>query len=127
MERICVPMFSRISPLRSLLSAPLAAVIALGSAGALSFAQAQATGGQAQPASRPEANPVPASAGAQVQQYDPTRPEAQPNLTLDHDPILSPDPDDNLAINPAAPVPNERAGALKKGPERRLYPAPGCR
>jgi Ca-activated chloride channel family protein len=51
----------------------------------------------------------------QAQQYDPTRPEAQPNLTLDHDPILSPDPDDNVAINPAAPVPNERAGALKKG------------
>ena len=115
MERICLPMFSRIFLLRSLLSAPLAAVIASGSAGALSFAQTQTTGGQAQPASRSDANPVPASAGGQVQQYDPTRPEAQPNLSLDHDPILSPDPDDNLAINPAAPVANERAGALKKG------------
>jgi VWFA-related protein len=36
-------------------------------------------------------------------------------LSLDHDPILSPDPEDNMAINPAAPVPTERAGALKKG------------
>jgi VWFA-related protein len=47
--------------------------------------------------------------------FDPTRPEAQPDLSLDHDPILSPDAEDNVAINPAAPVPNERAGALKKG------------
>jgi Ca-activated chloride channel homolog len=116
MERIRVSMFSRISPLRAHLSAPLAVAIALGSAGALSFAQAPATGGgQAQPASRPQANSVPAGPGVQVQQYDPTRPEAQPNLTLDHDPILSPDPDDNLALNPAAPVPNESSGALKKG------------
>jgi Ca-activated chloride channel family protein len=50
-----------------------------------------------------------------VQAYDPTRPEAQQDLSLDHDPILSPDPEDNMAINPAAPVPNEQAGALKKG------------
>ena len=49
------------------------------------------------------------------QAFDPTRPEAQPDLSLDHDPILSPDPEDNMAINPAAPVPTERAGALKKG------------
>lgn len=46
--------------------------------------------------------------------FDPTKPEAQPDLALDHDPILSPDAEDNLAINPAAPV-TERAGALKKG------------
>ena len=49
------------------------------------------------------------------QAFDPTRPEAQPDLSLDHDPILSPDPEDNMAINPNAPVPAERAGALKKG------------
>jgi Ca-activated chloride channel homolog len=116
MERIRVPMFSRISLLRAHLSARLAVALALGSAGALSFAQTPATGGgQAPPASRSQANSVPASAGGQVQPYDPTHPEAQPDLSLDHDPILSPDPDDNLAINPAAPVPNERSGALKKG------------
>jgi Ca-activated chloride channel family protein len=116
MERICVSMFSRISLLRAHLSAPLAVAIALGSAGALSFAQTPAPGGgQTLPASRSQANQVPAGSGAQAQPYDPTRPEAQPNLSLDHDPILSPDPDDNLAINPAAPVPNESPGALKKG------------
>ena len=49
------------------------------------------------------------------QAFDPTRPETQPDLSLDHDPILSPDPEDNMAINPAAPVPNQQAGALKKG------------
>jgi VWFA-related protein len=60
--------------------------------------------------------PHPPSQGpAPATEYDPTRPEAQPDLTLDHDPILSPDADDNVAINPAAPVANERAGALKKG------------
>jgi VWFA-related protein len=98
--------------------AVLAALLAL-SAGALSVAQAPASGGgQAAPGARSQTTPAqaaPPQGGAQVQQYDPTRPEAQPNLGLDHDPILSPDPDDNLAINPAAPVPNESPGALKKG------------
>jgi VWFA-related protein len=95
----------------------LAAVLAL-SAGPLSVAQAPAASGGAQPGSRSQTKTAPAAppqGGIQTQQYDPTRPEAQPNLSLDHDPILSPDPDDNLAINPAAPVPNESAGALKKG------------
>ena len=32
--------------------------------------------------------------------YDPTQPEVQPNLSLDRDPILSPDPKDNVAVNP---------------------------
>lgn len=63
-------------------------------------------------ATRPQAQ---ASPSQSAQAYDPTRPEAQPDLSLDHDPILSPDPEDNMAINPAAPVGNERAGALKKG------------
>jgi VWFA-related protein len=58
---------------------------------------------------------VQAQGPALPQAFDPTRPEAQPDLSLDHDPILSPDPEDNMAINPAAPVPTERAGALKKG------------
>src|SRR5438477_6583109 len=69
-----------------------------------------------QPAARPQTQPVPRTqTPASAQPFDPTRPEAQPDLSLDHDPILSPDPDDNMAINPAAPVSNERAGALKKG------------
>jgi VWFA-related protein len=95
----------------------LGAVGALGGAGSTTLAQTPAAvSGQTTPGSRSQTTPVPAgpSRGG-AQQYDPTRPEAQPNLSLDHDPILSPDPDDNLAINPAAPVPTEQAGALKKG------------
>jgi Ca-activated chloride channel homolog len=73
--------------------------------------QSQPKGGaQAVPATRPQAK-----GPALPEAFDPTRPEAQPDLSLDHDPILSPDPEDNMAINPAAPVPTERAGALKKG------------
>jgi Ca-activated chloride channel homolog len=71
----------------------------------------------AQPASRPQTSsaiPAQAEGPALPQTFDPTRPEAQPDLTLDHDPILSPDPEDNMAINPNAPIPTERAGALKK-------------
>ena len=67
---------------------------------------------QAQPAARPQTQ---ASAGQSAQAYDPTRPEIQPDLSLDHDPILSPDPEDNMAINPAAPATFGRPGELKKG------------
>ncbi len=69
---------------------------------------------QAQPGARPQTQAAPTPSG---QGYDPTRPEIQPDLSLDHDPILSPDPEDNMAINPNAPVTNTntRAGELKKG------------
>lgn len=69
---------------------------------------------QAQPAARPQSQAAPTGP---AQAYDPTRPEIQPDLSLDHDPILSPDPEDNMAINPNAPVTNTntRAGELKKG------------
>jgi VWFA-related protein len=69
----------------------------------------------AQAATAPAAPPAQVKPGGQPPvSYDPTRPEIQPDLTLDHDPIISPDAEDNMAINPAAPV-TERAGALKKG------------
>lgn len=45
---------------------------------------------------------------------DPRRPEVQPDLSEDRDPILSPDPEDNVPINPAAPLTPGRAGALQK-------------
>lgn len=77
------------------------------------IAQQSAPAPQSSPGARPQAQS--ASPPSSTQAYDPTRPEAQPDLSLDHDPILSPDPEDNMAINPAAPVQNERAGALKKG------------
>jgi VWFA-related protein len=55
--------------------------------------------------------------GPSGQGFDPTRPEIQPDLSLDHDPIVSPDPEDNIAINPNAPVntANQRPGEMKKG------------
>ncbi len=73
-----------------------------------SASQAQSTRAQSQTARVP---------GQSVQGYDPTRPEIQPDLSLDHDPILSPDPEDNTAFNPNAPAPvgNQRPGELKKG------------
>lgn len=43
-----------------------------------------------------------------VTQYDPTKPEAQPNLSVDHDPVVSPDAADNLPPHPAM-----AAGATK--------------
>jgi len=50
---------------------------------------------------------------------DPTRPEIQPDLSLDRDPVLSPDADDNKAFNQApttTTVASGPAGELKKGP-----------
>jgi VWFA-related protein len=35
-----------------------------------------------------------------AKQYDPTKPETQPNLTLDHDPVWSPDARDNMPFHP---------------------------
>ena len=72
---------------------------------------------QTQSATRPGSPAAPRAPGSSVQGYDPTRPEIQPDLSLDHDPILSPDPEDNTAINPNAPVntANQRPGELKKG------------
>jgi len=79
---------------------------------------AQQPGAPSQPGAQPQSQPAnraPAQGPALPQSFDPTRPETQPDLSLDHDPILSPDAEDNMAINPNAPVPTERAGALKKG------------
>ena len=44
-------------------------------------------------------------------QYDPTKPEVQPNLTADHDPVISPDAADNLPTGTEVPtVANGRCG-----------------
>lgn len=42
--------------------------------------------------------------------FDPTRPEPQPNLTVDHDPVISPDPADNVPTGPTM-----AAGSTAKG------------
>jgi VWFA-related protein len=50
---------------------------------------------------------------------DPTRPEAQPSLTVDRDPILSPDPQDNVLVRPPQPTTTTttqtHAGQVQKG------------
>jgi Ca-activated chloride channel homolog len=91
--------------------APSAAVAALLSCAALA-APAQAApppGAQPQPAARPQ------QATSQTQ-YDPRRPEIQPNLAVDRDPIPSPDPAPVAeAPNPNTPNAPATAGELQKG------------
>lgn len=50
-------------------------------------------------------------------QYDPTKPEVQPNLSVDRDPVLSPDPEDNLPVGATVPPPVMKgpAGEIQKG------------
>lgn len=62
---------------------PLAALFASCCTPSVSFAQ---------PAS-------PAKPGEAVTAPDPTKPETQPNLAVDRDPVLSPDPEDNAPAN----------------------------
>lgn len=79
-------------------------VILLGGGGSLAQAQA--------------ARPVPPSQGqaaSSVTQYDPTQPQAQPNLSVDHDPVLSPDPEDNLPPHPAAAAGAAPGQQIEKG------------
>jgi Ca-activated chloride channel family protein len=75
------------------------------------------------PATAGSPTPVAPTATSPAQQaatpFDPTKPESQPNLTLDRDPVLSPDPEDNAAVGAATPgVPsaaNGPAGQIQKG------------
>ena len=74
----------------ALQSIPLAALIILSSGGASSFAQIQTT----QPVT-----PVAMSNATQ----DPTRPEVQPRLDIDRDPIPSPDLDVAASVSNNSP------------------------
>jgi Ca-activated chloride channel family protein len=107
-------MLSKVCPIcRPLRVFSLVSLMVFGAGRPSLLAQQSPTG---QSAGQPTAQQAPrAQVPVSTQVFDPTRPEVQPDLSMDHDPILSPDPDDNMAINPAAPVPTERAGALKKG------------
>lgn len=48
-------------------------------------------------------------------QYDPTQPETQPNLNVDHDPVLSPDAADNLPPHPAVAAGAASGQEVEKG------------
>ena len=50
-----------------------------------------------------------------VTAYDPTQPEVQPSLTVDRDPILSPDVEEKVPITPATPAAAAQAGEIQKG------------
>lgn len=68
-------------------------------------------GTQAPPAS---ASPV-AQQKVAVTAYDPTKPEVQPSLTVDRDPILSPDLEEKVPASPANPAAVSRPGEIQKG------------
>jgi len=47
------------------------------------------------------------------------KPEQQPALDVDRDPVLSPDPEDNVPVSPGHPGPASRGVALERGPNGR--------
>jgi Ca-activated chloride channel family protein len=66
---------------------------------------------QTKPAPPSQTQPATPAAG-----YDLTRPEAQPSLNADHDPVLSPDAEDNApASTEPPPVATGQAGEIQKG------------
>jgi Ca-activated chloride channel homolog len=49
-----------------------------------------------------------------VTAYDPTQPEEQPSLSVDRDPVLSPDPEDNAPVSPSMPLSAHRADEIQR-------------
>ena len=54
------------------------------------------------------------TAQSQAATSDPTRPEIQPRLDVDHDPIPSPDAEDNAPVNANAPLAPAKPGEIQK-------------
>ena len=63
---------------------------------------------QTHPSSPPPNQPV------NIATYDPTKPEIQPRLSLDQDPVMSPDPEDNAPVSAQAALANETGSGLQK-------------
>lgn len=82
---------------------PMIMVMACGGA---SFARAQTAPSSTSPQEQAPGN---------VTQYDPTKPEVQPNLTVNRDPVLSPDAADNLPPQPAVAAGTAKGQELEKG------------
>lgn len=99
-------MLSKTSISRIFRSIPSVALV-LFCSGSFLFSQAQT----AQPV---QAQPGQVQSGAPVALPDPTRPEIQPSLDVDRDPVLSPDPEDNASVNPPVPSTTDQAGGLQK-------------
>lgn len=62
----------------------------------------------------PSANPV-AQQKTPVTAYDPTKPEAQPSLTVDRDPVLTPDIEVKAPVTPGTAASATNAGGIQKG------------
>jgi Ca-activated chloride channel family protein len=87
---------------RATRSAALVALMLIGSSGSLLLCQVQpAVTTQAQPT-------MPAT------MQDPTRPEIQPRLDADHDPIPSPDFEENASVSTSSPLTPARSGEIQK-------------
>jgi len=56
----------------------------------------------------------------------PTRPEVQPRLDVDRDPIPSPDAEDNTPASTSSLPASSRPGEIQKLKDGHLYHAPGC-
>jgi Ca-activated chloride channel homolog len=70
----------------------------------------------------PGGAPTPATSPTAVAQqktpavtFDPTKPETQPSLTVDRDPILSPDVEEKAPVTPSTPAANAQPGEIQKG------------
>ena len=98
-----IPMnLNNLSMLRSLGSAATVALVLLGSGGSLSICQA------------PSAQSSKAQPLAPAAVRDPTRPESQTRLDVDHDPIPSPDPVETLPSTSSSPLGPARPGEIQK-------------
>ena len=90
---------------RTLWSIAVAALVLLGCSGSSLLCQVQsAPPAQAQPT-------MPAT------MRDPTHPEVQQRLDVDHDPIPSPDAEDNAPVSTASPLAPARPGEIQKRPD----------
>jgi len=105
--RNCVSYGRFVFPYRQLVACTTALLVSAGATLVVAQTAPPATSPQAGTASRPAASPL---------QNDPRRPEIQPNLAIDRDPIPSPDPEPVAeAPGPNAPNTPARAGEIQKG------------
>ena len=92
-------LLKQLSNSRTLLTGSFAALVVLGCSGSFSLCQSAAAQQQ---------TTVPAP------MQDPTRPELQPRLDMDHDPIPSPDAEEKTPVNTASPQAPAQPGDIQK-------------
>lgn len=65
-------------------------------------------------AQTPAGSPLQTQPKKTVTMYDPTQPEVQPDLSVDRDPVLTPNPEDYAPAGPAASATMGRTGEIQK-------------